>query len=235
MASGHDRPRRRRQKRRALARRNNAEDTQRKRRLAMVDKQIRNRGVTDPRVLAAMESVPRHLFVRESLAGTAYEDHPLPIAANQTISQPYMVALMAEAALIAPTDRVLEVGTGSGYGAAVLANLAAEVITVERHQELADAATELFAGLGYHNVTVVKTDGSLGYAPRAPYSAVLVTASTPTIPDPLVEQLADGGRLIIPLGPLGEVQHLTRIRRTGDRTTTETLGAVRFVPLISDH
>lgn len=201
----------------------------------MVEQQIKSRGVTDPRVLAAMESVPRHRFVQASPARAAYEDHPLPIAADQTISQPYMVALMAEAAMIAPTDRVLEVGTGSGYGAAVLAGLAAEVVTVERHRELADTAAGLLAELGCHNVTVAKADGSLGYAPRAPYSAVLVTASTPTIPDPLVEQLATGGRLIIPLGPLGGIQTLTRLRRNGEQTSTETLGAVRFVPLITDR
>lgn len=235
MASGRDKPRRRRRTVRALARRNSTEETHRRRRLAMVDEQIRGRGVTDSRVLGAMESVPRHLFVAESLAATAYRDHPLPIAADQTISQPYMVALMAQAALIASTDRVLEVGTGSGYGAAVLSKLAAEVVTVERHRELADTAAGLLAALGCRNVTVAQTDGSLGYAQRAPYAAVLVTASTPTIPDPLVEQLAEEGRLIIPLGPLGEVQQLTRLRRTGHTTTTENLGAVRFVPLVADH
>ncbi len=233
MASGLDRPNRRRRTKRSRARRNNAEDVHRKRRLAMVNRQIKNRGVTDRRVLAAMESVPRHLFVEESLAGTAYQDHPLPIAASQTISQPYMVALMAQAAEITPDDRVLEVGTGSGYGAAVLAELAAEVVTVERHQKLADAAAVLLAELGCHNVEVVKADGTLGCSRGAPYSAVVVTASTENTPLPLVEQLADGGRLIIPLGPLGEVQHLTRLRRTGDATTTESLGRVRFVPLIA--
>ena len=201
----------------------------------MVDRQIKNRGVTDPRVLAAMESVPRHLFVQDSLAATAYQDHPLPIAADQTISQPYIVALMAEAAEITPHERVLEVGTGSGYGAAVLAELAAEVITVERHQNLADRAAEVLTELGCHNVTVVNADGTRGYSQGAPYSAVVVTASTQNIPSPLIAQLADGGRLIIPLGSLGEVQQLTRLRRTGDRTTTETLGAVRFVPLIADR
>ena len=234
MASGHDKPNRRRQTKRAFARGAVAKDIYRKRRLAMVNKQINNRGVTDPRVLAAMESVPRHLFVQESLAETAYQDHPLPIAASQTISQPYIVALMAEAAEITPQDRVLEVGTGSGYGAAVLAGLAAEVITVERHQNLADAAAKVLAELGYHNVTVVKADGTLGYPRGAPYSAVVVTASTENTPSPLVEQLADGGRLVIPLGPLGQVQHLTRLKRTGNQTTTETLGRVRFVPLIAD-
>ena len=141
---------------------------------------------------------------------------------------------MAEAAEITPNDRVLEVGTGSGYGAAVLAELAAEVVTVERHQNLADAAAEVLAELGYDNVTVVKADGSLGYAAGAPYSAVVVTASTENIPVPLVEQLADGGRLIVPLGPLGQVQHLTLLRSTGGQRTTETLSMVRFVPLIGD-
>ena len=201
----------------------------------MVDKQIRNRGVVDPRVLAAMAAVPRHRFVPELLTNQAYQDHPLPIAANQTISQPYMVALMAEAAEIGPNDHVLEVGTGSGYGAAVLSELAADVVTVERHKKLADAARKVLADLDYDNVTVVKADGSLGYPPGAPFAAVVVTASSETIPARLVEQLADGGRLIIPLGSLGEVQHLTRLRKTGDQSTTETLGWVRFVPLIEDR
>ena len=202
----------------------------------MVDKQIKKRGVVDPRVLAAMAAVPRHRFVSQNADQTAaaYQDHPLPIPVSQTISQPYIVALMAEAAEITPNDRVLEVGTGSGYGAAVLAELAGEVVTVERHQKLADAAAEVLAELGYDNVTVVKADGSLGYAAGAPYSAVVVTASTENIPVPLVEQLADGGRLIVPLGPLGQVQHLTLLRSTGGQRTTETLSMVRFVPLIGD-
>lgn len=201
----------------------------------MVDKQIKKRGVVDPRVLAAMAAVPRHRFVPKMLTKQAYADHPLPIPASQTISQPYMVALMAEAAEISPSDRVLEVGTGSGYGAAVLSELAADVVTVERHQKLADAAREMLDELGYDNVTVLNADGSLGYLARAPYAAVVVTASSETIPARLVEQLADGGRLIIPLGSLGEVQHLTRLRRTGDQSTTESLGWVRFVPLIEDR
>ena len=201
----------------------------------MVDEQIKERGVVDPRVITAMAAVPRHRFVPEPLTNQAYADHPLPIAASQTISQPYMVALMAEAAEISPSDHVLEVGAGSGYGAAVLSELAAEVVTVERHRNLADAATELLAELGHDNVTVVKADGSLGCPSRAPYAAVVVTAASETIPAPLIEQLADGGRLIIPLGSLGEVQHLTRLRRNGDQTSTETLGWVRFVPLIEDR
>ena len=234
MASEGDKPNRGRRGRRKNSGRATGEEAHRKRRLAMVDKQIEKRGVVDPRVLAAMAAVPRHRFVHKSQAAAAYQDHPLPIPASQTISQPYIVALMAEAAEITPDDRVLEVGTGSGYGAAILAELAGEVVTVERHRNLADTAAKVLAELGYDNVTVVKADGSLGYADGAPYSAVVVTASTENIPSPLVEQLADGGRLIVPLGPLGKVQNLTRLRRTGDQRTTETLSMVRFVPLIGD-
>ena len=234
MPSEDDKPNRGRRGRRKNSGRAGGEEAHRRRRLAMVDKQIKKRGVTDPRVLAAMAAVPRHRFVHKSQTADAYQDHPLPIAASQTISQPYIVALMAEAAEITPDDRVLEVGTGSGYGAAVLAELAGEVVTVERHQNLADTAAKVLAELGYDNVTVVKADGSLGYAAGAPYSAVVVTASTENIPVPLVEQLADGGRLIVPLGPLGQVQHLTRLRSTGGQRSTETLSMVRFVPLIGD-
>ncbi|MXW61892.1 MAG: protein-L-isoaspartate(D-aspartate) O-methyltransferase [Acidimicrobiaceae bacterium] len=235
MASAGDEQNRSRRSLRKKNGRAGGEEAHRRRRLAMVDKQIKKRGVVDPRVLAAMAAVPRHRFVPKMLTKQAYADHPLPIPASQTISQPYMVALMAEAAEISPSDRVLEVGTGSGYGAAVLSELAADVVTVERHQKLADAAREMLDELGYDNVTVLNADGSLGYPARAPYAAVVVTASSETIPDPLVEQLADGGRLLIPLGSLGEVQHLTRLRRTGDQSTTESLGWVRFVPLIEDR
>ena len=180
-----------------------------------------------------MRSVPRHRFVSRALAGDAYQDHPLPIAAGQTISQPYIVALMAEAAAIRPDDRVLEVGTGSGYGAAVLAELAASVVTVERHRKLADAAARVLTELGYANVTVVRADGSQGHSPGAPYDAVVVTAAAPVIPPPLVEQLADGGRLVIPVGPPSLSQNLTLVRRTGDQTTTKQFCPVRFVPLVS--
>ena len=234
MASTGDKQNRiRRRKRRAISR-DVGEDVHRQRRLAMVSNQIENRGVSDPRVLAAMAVVPRHRFVPKSRVGEAYRDHPLPIAASQTISQPYIVALMAEAAEIGPDDRVLEVGTGSGYGAAVLGELAAEVVTVERHRKLADAAAGVLTELGYANVTVVGADGTVGYPPGAPYAAVVVTASTARIPPPLVEQLADGGRLIVPLGAPASVQDLTRLRRTGNQTSTENLARVRFVPLIGD-
>lgn len=206
----------------------------RKRRLEMVTHQIKSRDVNDPAVLAAIASVPRHRFVHESQTAVAYQDHPLPIAANQTISQPYMVALMAQAAAITPGDRVLEVGTGSGYGAAVLATLAREVITVERHQDLANPAAALLTELGYRNVTVVNADGSHGYPESAPYSAVVVTASASKIPSRLVDQLADGGRLIIPIGPVGDIQQLVRLHKTGDRHHIENLCPVRFVPLIEE-
>ena len=169
--------------------------------MAMVRRQIEGRGVSDPRVLAAMRTVPRHSFVSRALAGDAYKDHPLPIGAGQTISQPYIVALMAEAASVGPDDRVLEVGTGSGYGAAVLAELGDSVITVERHRKLADAAAKVLGELGYANATVVCDDGSQGHPPGAPYDVVVVTAAASSIPPLLVEQLADGGRLVIPVGP----------------------------------
>ncbi len=209
-----------------------AEDRHRDPRLAMVRRQIEGRGVCDPRVLAAMKSVPRHRFVSRSLASDAYKDHPLPIPAGQTISQPYIVALMAEAAAIGPDDRVLEVGTGSGYGAAVLAELAGSVVSVERHRKLADAAARVLSKLEYANTTVVCADGSQGHQPGAPYDAVVVTAAASSIPPALVDQLADGGRLVIPLGPPSQSQNLTLITRTGDKTTSKRFCPVRFVPLV---
>lgn len=210
------------------------EDRHQDRRLAMVRRQIESRGVCDPRVLAAMGKVPRHRFVSRALAGDAYKDHPLPISAGQTISQPYIVALMAEAAAIGPDDRVLEVGTGSGYGAAVLAELAASVVSVERHRKLADAATRVLGELGYDNATVVCADGSQGHRPGAPYNAVVVTAAAPSIPPQLVEQLADGGRLVIPVGPPSLSQNLTLVTRVGDETTSKRFCPVRFVPLVEE-
>ena len=211
-----------------------AEDRHRDRRLAMVRRQIEGRGVRDPRVLAAMRSVPRHRFVSRTLAGDAYKDHPLPISAGQTISQPYIVALMAEAAAIEPEHRVLEVGTGSGYGAAVLAELGASVVTVERHRKLADAAAKVLGNLGYANATVVCGDGSQGHPPGAPYDAVVVTAAASSIPSPLVDQLADGGRLVIPVGPPSFSQNLTLVTRTGGETTSKRFCPVRFVPLVEE-
>ena len=211
-----------------------AGDHHESRRLAMVRKQIKRRGISDPRVLAAMESVPRHRFVSRSLAGDAYKDHPLPIGAGQTISQPYIVALMAEAVALGPDDRVLEVGTGSGYGAAVLAELAASVTTLERHRELASAAARVLADLEYANATVLRADGWQGHPPGAPYDAVVVAAAAPSIPSALIEQLADGGRLVIPLGPPSLSQNLTLVTRTGGKTISKQLCPVRFVPLVKD-
>ena len=204
------------------------------RRLTMVRRQIEGRGVRDPRVLEAMKTVPRHRFVSRRLAGDAYKDHPLAIGAGQTISQPYIVALMAEAASIGPDHRVLEVGTGSGYGAAVLAELAASVVSVERHRKLADSAARVLAELGYDNATVVCADGSQGHPPGAPYDAVVVTAAAPSIPPALIDQLADDGRLVIPVGPASFSQNLTLVRRMGDETTSERFCPVRFVPLVEE-
>lgn len=211
-----------------------SEDRHRDRRMAMVRRQIEGRGVCDPRVLEAMRTVPRHRFVARSLAGDAYKDYPLAIAAGQTISQPYIVALMAEAAAIGPQDRVLEVGTGSGYGAAVLAELAASVVSVERHRKLADAAARVLAELGYATATVVCADGSQGHPPGAPYDAVVVTAAAFRIPPALIDQLADGGRLVIPVGPPSFSQNLTLVTRKGDETFSKRFCPVRFVPLVEE-
>lgn len=198
----------------------------------MVERDIAGRGVRDRGVLAAMRIVPRERFVPEEMAEFAYDDHPLPIAAGQTISQPYIVALMAEAAEVGPGDRVLEVGTGSGYGAAVLSRTAGEVWTIERHEVLAAGARTVVADLGYDNVHVVVGDGTLGYPEAAPFDAIVVTAGGPDVPTALIEQLAEGGRLVIPVGAEGRGQELVRVRRHGDRFDEEDLGAVRFVPLI---
>lgn len=200
----------------------------------MVEDQIRRRGVTDGRVLDAMRRVPRENFVAEGQQDLAYEDAPLPIGVGQTISQPYIVALMAEAAKIAPRDRVLEIGTGSGYGAAVLSLVAAEVYTIERHQLLAEEARRRLRDLGYDNVQLRCGDGSEGWIEAAPFDAILVTAAAPTLPEPLLQQLAQGGRLIIPLGPPWRVQNLMRITRSGEAEyEEEDLGAVSFVPLVA--
>lgn len=198
----------------------------------MIEQQLRRRGIGDARVLAAMAQVPREEFVAPELRDHAYEDRPLPIAHDQTISQPYVVALMIESLDVRSTDRVLEIGTGSGYAAAVLGELAREVHTVERHLDLASTATERLARLGYRNVHVACGDGTLGMIEHAPYDAIVVAAGGPTLPEPLLRQLAIGGRLIIPVGPL-HVQELVRITREGDDSfRREELGAVMFVPLI---
>jgi protein-L-isoaspartate(D-aspartate) O-methyltransferase len=200
----------------------------------MVRSQIAARGVRDERVLEAMRAVPRHLFVPAHVVGSAYRDSPLPIGQGQTISQPYIVAYMTELLALRGNERVLEIGTGSGYQAAILGQLAAEVITVERFPSLAKEASELLAWLGYDNVRVETGDGTLGWPDDAPYDAIIVTAAAPLVPDPLKEQLMDGGHLLAPVGPRW-TQQLVRVRRVGDRFHTESLLGVAFVPLIGEH
>jgi protein-L-isoaspartate(D-aspartate) O-methyltransferase len=204
------------------------------RRHDMVEKQIRARGVSDPLVLAAMRRVPRHLFVPDDLGGAAYDDRPLPIGEGQTISQPFMVALMTEALKLEGNERVLEIGTGSGYQAAILAEIAAHVVTVERKESLKDRAALLLKELGYVNVEAVVGDGSGGYPARAPYDGIMVTAGAPRISQLLVEQLAVGGRLVIPVGSTFH-QTLTRVTRTAGGAATERMEGCIFVPLIGEH
>jgi protein-L-isoaspartate(D-aspartate) O-methyltransferase len=200
----------------------------------MVERQLRARGIRDSRVLAAMGEVPREAFVPEPLRASAYDDGPLPIGEGQTISQPYVVALMIEAAGIAPGDRVLEVGGGSGYAAAVVSLVAGEVWAVERHSRLAEAARGRLCHLGFGNVTVVAGDGCLGLPAIAPFDAILVAAASASVPEALRRQLAIGGRLVAPVG--GVQQSLIRLTRTGeDAWSAHDLGAVRFVPLVGGH
>jgi protein-L-isoaspartate(D-aspartate) O-methyltransferase len=201
-------------------------------RVSMVEEQIAARGVRDVRVLAAMRDVPRENFVAEGFEGEAFRDAPLPIAEGQTISQPFIVALMAEAALIEPGDRVLEVGAGSGYAAAVLGRLAARVTAVERRASLARLARERLGRLGYDNVEVVEGDGTLGWPEAAPFDAIVVSAGGPRVPEALMEQLALGGRLVIPVEARWGTQDLRRLIRRSDGFEEESLGPVRFVPLI---
>jgi len=199
----------------------------------MVQRQIAGRGVRDRRVLDALLAVPREAFLPERLHEFAYDDTALPIEEQQTISQPYIVALMAEALEIGPDDRVLEVGAGSGYAAAVLSRIAREVYAIERHRALAELARERMQRLGYTNVHIVHGDGTLGWTEHAPYDAIAVAAGGPDVPPALRSQLASGGRLVIPIGTDPRLQELVRLRRTGpDEFKRESLGAVRFVPLV---
>jgi protein-L-isoaspartate(D-aspartate) O-methyltransferase len=200
----------------------------------MVNEQLTSRGIRDPRVIAAFLGVARERFVAAELRHRAYEDGPLPIEEGQTISQPYVVAWMAESLELSPTARALEVGTGSGYGAAILAELAAEVVTIERLAPLAESARARLAELGYEHVLVVQGDGTLGYPARHPYDAIAVTAAGPTVPEALLAQLAPGGRLVMPVGSLF-AQRLLRVRRVGARFVTEDLGGVVFVPLLGSQ
>jgi len=197
----------------------------------MVERQLRERGIRDERVLAAMGKVPRENFVAPEFAREAYADGPLPIGAGQTVSQPYMVAAMVEALDVQPTDRVLEVGTGTGYEAAVLGELAAEVWTIERHAELADKARAILAELGYRNVHVICGDGSLGLPEQAPFDKILVAAGAPHAPPSLIAQLAEGGRLAVPVGNRVE-QQLQVVRKIGGEIMTTSHVLCCFVPLV---
>ncbi|KPV52390.1 protein-L-isoaspartate O-methyltransferase [Kouleothrix aurantiaca] len=203
-------------------------------RSAMVRLQLEQRGIQDTRVLDAMAQVPRHLFVPEEARDQAYGDHALPIHEGQTISQPYIVALMAQALALSPGERVLEIGAGSGYAAAVLSLLAGEVYTIERHPTLAESAARRLRDLGYTNVHIVSSDGTKGLPEYAPFDGIMVSAAAPWVPLPLREQLGEGGRLVIPVGGR-QAQLMLRLTRTNHQFQTERLGEVRFVPLIGAH
>jgi protein-L-isoaspartate(D-aspartate) O-methyltransferase len=197
----------------------------------MVVEQLEGRGIFDPRVREAMEWVPREQFVPPELMDLAYEDRALPIGLEQTISQPYTVAFMCQEARLTPSDKVLEIGTGSGYGAAVLSLLAREVHTIERIDALWQQATERLARLGYSNVRVYLDDGTLGLPHEAPFDAIICTAGAEILPDAYQQQLVDGGRLIIPIGPMAH-QQMVRITRRGEKFEREGLGSFGFVPLV---
>jgi protein-L-isoaspartate(D-aspartate) O-methyltransferase len=201
------------------------------RRQAMVEHDIKGRGISDRRLLEVMARVPRHLYVDERQRRQAYGDHPLPIGEGQTISQPYVVALMTEALHLKPGDRVLEIGTGSGYQAAVLAELVQSVHTIEIRKPLADKAEKRLAGLGYRNVRVRYGDGYFGWDEAAPFDAIIITCAANHIPPPLIRQLKDGGRLILPLGSTVYRQTLTLVTKKGTKLAVEQLGGVAFVPM----
>jgi protein-L-isoaspartate(D-aspartate) O-methyltransferase len=203
-------------------------------RARMVERQLRGRGIEDERVLEAMGTVPREVFVPPRTRHRAYADSALPIGSEQTISQPWIVAAIAQAMELTGSERVLEVGTGSGYSAAVLARLAADVLSVERHEPLARSAREALAGLGVGNVELLVGDGSRGVPERAPFEAIAVHATAPSAPPALIEQLADGGRLVIPIA-MREADMLTALRREGEQVTAQAIGPCRFVPLIGEE
>ena len=203
-------------------------------RRAMVEQQIRRRGIRDERVLEAMATVPRHEFVPAPYIGAAYDDRPLPIGETETISQPYIVAAMTAAAQIHPGDKALEIGTGTGYQAAILAYLGAKVFTLERNFLLSEAARTRLARLGYHDIEVIWGDGTEGHAATAPYQAIVVTAAAPRLPQPLLDQLAEGGRLVIPVGDLLH-QELQLVFKHGNQLATRYLDPCQFVPLIGRH
>ncbi|MFL6759284.1 protein-L-isoaspartate(D-aspartate) O-methyltransferase [Sphingomonas sp.] len=202
----------------------------------MVERQLRRRGITEKRILDAFRAVPREAFIGAGYAHLAYGDHPLPIEANQTISQPYIVALMIQAAAIKPGDTVLEVGSGSGYAAAVISRIAARVIGIERQHDLVEVARERLRRLGHDNVEIIEGDGTKGCREHAPFDAILAAASGSHVPRPLVEQLAPRGRIVMPVGEPGWVQELIKVTKNeGGTLVQEGLGEVRFVPLIGEE
>lgn len=203
---------------------------------AMVERQLRRRGITEQYILEAFLEVPREKFISRDYAHLAYGDHPLPIESEQTISQPYIVALMIQAAAIRPGDTVLEIGAGSGYAAAVMSRIADRVVAIERHGELAHIAQRRIDDLGYDNVRIIEGDGTRGCPEEAPFDAILAAASGSHVPQRLIEQLEEGGRLVMPVGDPGGVQELVKATRgPGGRLIHENLGAVRFVPLIGEE
>jgi protein-L-isoaspartate(D-aspartate) O-methyltransferase len=203
---------------------------------AMVERHLKRRGITEPHIVEAFLAVPREEFVSPDYAHLAYGDHPLPIEAGQTISQPYIVALMVQAAGIKAGDRVLEVGAGSGYAAAVISRIAGQVIAIERQHDLVDVARQRLERLGYDNVEIVEGDGTRGWPDQAPFDAILAAASGSHVPRPLVEQLAPAGRLVMPVGDPGWVQQLIKVTKNDDGTLLQQdLGEVRFVPLIGEE
>jgi protein-L-isoaspartate(D-aspartate) O-methyltransferase len=203
---------------------------------AMIERQIESRGIREPTILEAFRAVPREEFLSEEYRDLAYGDHPLPIEAGQTISQPYIVALMIQAGEIRPGDRVLEVGAGSGYAAAVISRIAGQVIAIERHPDLVKIASERIRRLGYDNVRIVEGDGSRGWEPEAPYDEILAAASGSHVPPQWVSQLAVGGRIVMPVGEPGWIQKLVKVTKgPAGQLISEDLGGVRFVPLIGEE
>jgi protein-L-isoaspartate(D-aspartate) O-methyltransferase len=203
---------------------------------AMVERQLRRRGITEAEILDAFRAVPREQFISEDYAHLAYGDHPLPIEANQTISQPYIVALTIQAAAIRPGDKVLEVGAGSGYAAAVISRIAGQVIGIERQHDLVEVARERMRRLGYDNVAIIEGDGTKGCPQEAPFDAIVAAASGSHVPQPFIDQLKNGGRIVMPVGEPGWAQELIKVtKRRGGKLIRENLGGVRFVPLIGEE